>query len=122
MKQPFNRSERTWINLTNDHDELRRELIQARGEVVRLTAFLTLLAAPVPFAALSDATLREMGLEFSKRLLLAQDALRGAAVPRPQGFFQGLSKEQQVEALAYDGPESHGDPEFATPLSNGDRA
>lgn len=111
--QPFNRSERVWVEMTRDHDELRRALIRAQNEIGRLTRFLTALAAPVPFQALSDPSLHEMGLEFSKRLLLAQDALRGAEVPKPKGFFDGLRKEQQDSALAYDGPENHGVPESA---------
>ena len=36
-----------------------------------------------------------------------------AAVPRPAtSFFAGLTAEQKARALAYDGPEDHGDPAF----------
>jgi hypothetical protein len=83
QQQPFHRSERVWVDMTQDRDELRRRLIGAQNEIDRLTDFLKLLAAPVPFQALADASLKAMGQEFSNRLLLAQDALRGNAVPEP---------------------------------------
>lgn len=38
---------------------------------------------------------------------------REDAAPRPMtGFFAGLTPAQRVAALAYDGPENHGDPTF----------
>lgn len=34
-------------------------------------------------------------------------------MPRPAGFFATLTPEQQARALAYTGPDSHGDSAFA---------
>ena len=42
----------------------------------------------------------------------ARELLRGR--PRKMtGFWATLSDEQKATALAYEGPETHGDPEFA---------
>jgi hypothetical protein len=83
QQQPFSRSERVWVEVTQDRDELRRRLINAQNEIDRLMGFLALLAAPVPFHVLADSSLKEMGHEFSNRLLLAQAALRGKSAPEP---------------------------------------
>lgn len=128
MHHPFNRSERVWIDVTRDRDELGRRLISAQNEIDRLTAFLTILASPVPFSALADTTLREMGKEFADRLSLAQQALRGAAVPKPpiaeyasDRVFDGirLISDEGVEKLKENFERTHGE-DVAVP--NGDRA
>lgn len=128
---PFSRSERVWIETTRDNDELRRSLIRAQNEIERLTGFLALLAAPVPFSALADKTFREMGSEFSKRLGIAQQALRGAAVPKPEPtlseyasdrVFDGVRPlaDAAVQKLKDNFERTHGD-EVAAPVTNGDR-
>jgi hypothetical protein len=107
LKSVFQRSERVWIETTRDNRELQRSLTNAKNEIARLTGFLTVLAAPVPFTALSDPSLREMGIEFSKRLLLAQQGLRGESLPTEHGDSNAPRVRSAMLHAVDTSPEQH---------------
>jgi hypothetical protein len=94
------------------------EILSLKRENKRLRGFLGLVARTLsPDIILADDFHKQAARELGVRAELAAAALRGECLPKESsdhiGFFEGLTEEQKDAALKYDGPENHGDPEFA---------